>query len=184
MNKRGISPLIATVLLIGFSVMMAALVSNYIIKQTKEFDIEKMIGSDELCSEVSFQIVPSSDQERINCVNVDDSVGICSEGPVKKLKSASLKNKGSFSIWKLTVNSESVGSYEFGADENTPLVTPSGENKIISIDNKISFCDNGKVNIVPHIKDEEGNFVECPSRTVTLIPSHDFCDAAGGGDDE
>jgi len=179
MNKRGISPLIATVLLIGFSVMMAALVSNYIIKQTKEFDIEKMIGSDELCSEVSFQIVPSPDQE-ITCDDVAESVGICSDGLVRTLGSASLKNKGSFSIWKLTVNSESVGSYELGTDDES-LVTPSGEGKIADIENKISFCNDGKVNLVPHIKDEEGNLVECPSRTVTLIPSVDLC-SPGGGD--
>ena len=73
-----------------------------------------------------------------------------------------------------------MGSYELGTDDES-LVTPSGEGKIADIENKISFCNDGKVNLVPHIKDEEGNLVECPSRTVTLIPSVDLC-SPGGGD--
>ena len=37
MSKRGISPLIAAILLVAFAVTLAALVSTYVINKTKEF---------------------------------------------------------------------------------------------------------------------------------------------------
>ena len=37
-NKRGVSPLLAAVLLVAFSVALAGIVANYVIKKTNEFD--------------------------------------------------------------------------------------------------------------------------------------------------
>lgn len=173
MNKRGISPLIATVLLIGFTIGMAAFVSTYIIKQTKQFDVQKIIGADELCSEVSFQVI--TDPEILNqCTLVEGSAGICpSGGGVKTISNALLKNKGSFKIWKFTINSENIPSYVIG----DTVLGPASQ---LPIPNKLSFCQDGKINIVPSIKDGEGNLVECPSRTVTIIPEEmGFCNQVG-----
>ena len=44
--KKAISPLIAWILLIGFTVTMAAFISNWVIQQTKEtFQPEKLLES-------------------------------------------------------------------------------------------------------------------------------------------
>jgi len=54
--KKAISPLIAWILLIGFTVTMAAFISNWVIQQTKEtFQPEKLLESMS-CEGVSFSI--------------------------------------------------------------------------------------------------------------------------------
>ena len=57
-NKRGISPLIATVLIIGFTVALAAIIitwgSRFVIKTTE--DVEEQTDAGLLCSKLNYKI--------------------------------------------------------------------------------------------------------------------------------
>ncbi len=48
-SQRGISPLIATVLLLGFAVALGAIVSTFLIKQAKEFKPESFLEDSPYC---------------------------------------------------------------------------------------------------------------------------------------
>ncbi len=161
MNKRGISPLIATVLLIGFAVAMAAFVSTYIINQTKQIDVEQMIGSDELCSEVSLQVI--SDDNLCEEVDVPDGTVTSCSTRIMKMPHAAFKNKGAFTIWEFVVNPEQLTSYNFSISNDVGL-PPSSSGGV-----NLPFCENHKIHIVPVIK-EDGALVQCPTRSVTIDP--------------
>ncbi len=63
MVKRGISPLIATVLLVAMGVALAALVSTYVIKQTKAFKPESFIEDSPYCEDLNLEPVISKDKD-------------------------------------------------------------------------------------------------------------------------
>src|SRR3989344_2957906 len=88
MNKRGISPLIATVLLVAFAVALAGIVSTYVISKTKEFKPEAIVEDSLLCDEVNLGFSVDSDLSNVKCDSITDSTD------VKYFKGLKLKNKG------------------------------------------------------------------------------------------
>ena len=59
MNKKGISPLIATVLIIGFTVALAAVIITWggrFIQQTQD-DVDRSTQVGLMCSRLSFEII-------------------------------------------------------------------------------------------------------------------------------
>lgn len=112
MNKRGISPLIATVLLIGFTIAIASIVSTVLINRAKSFNPEDYIGADIYC----------------------DSVAMTSQISDSTFK---LVNKGSFTIWQVTVddlNQKLNGDDGLSPGETTPadgFPCPTGGNSYL-----------------------------------------------------
>src|SRR3989344_437354 len=98
MNKRGISPLIATVLLVAFAVALAGIVSNYVINKTKEFKPEAIVEDSLLCDEVSlgFSVTSVDGDPDVKCERA-------ATGNIKYFKGLKLKNKGSFTIHKYQI---------------------------------------------------------------------------------
>ena len=112
-SKKAISPLIATVLLVGFSIVLAGIVTTFVINKTKEFQPEKIIEDDLLCDNVAIDItVPD-----INLL----SYITASDGTTKLLKGLNLTNKGSFTIHKVTINSPGFPSTE---SPLVPIIKP------------------------------------------------------------
>lgn len=90
MKNKGLSPLIATVLLMAFAIAIAAIVSTYIMNQTKEFKPEKLIEDSLLCDEVSlgYQLVNNK-----MCISAVQGT------TTKRLDNILIINKGKFSIY-------------------------------------------------------------------------------------
>ncbi|MFA5175741.1 MAG: hypothetical protein WC413_00565 [Candidatus Nanoarchaeia archaeon] len=85
--KKSISPLIAYVMLVGFTVVIGVFVSNYIINQTREqvSNIEK--GSDLYCPDTSINA-------QLDCYKILNDA---------KILNFTLKNTGSFNIVNITL---------------------------------------------------------------------------------
>ena len=156
--KKAISPLIAWILLIGFTVTMAAFVSNWVIQQTKEtFQPEKLLESMS-CEGVSFSITT---------ICIDNVViGDCPEGNKYYFDQIKVKNKGAYTIRNMTILSlYDAGSRNFnsfdsdylksGDDESMNFrraicIKPDKKNEIklipvIEKENKVFYCTNNAV---------------------------------------
>ena len=161
--KKAISPLIAWILLIGFTVTMAAFISNWVIQQTKEtFQPEKLLESMS-CEGVSFSITT---------ICIDNVViGDCPEGNKYYFDQIKVKNKGAYTIRNITI----LSLYEHLPQNKLPRVfnafieyylkpgdekemnfkgeiciKPDKKNEIklipaIEKDNKVSYCTDNAV---------------------------------------
>jgi len=173
MNKRGISPLIATVLLVAFSIALAAIVSNYVIQKTKEFKPEKIVEDSLLCDEVnlgySIDPVPST---------IPASNWLCTTITSPEiLAGINIVNKGKFSVYKYSVSVEGktiqqeapAGSY----DNNNHLFSSSpilpGQKQPMFFGITGSNSDY-TIRIVPIVKNPEveNEFVKCTRSALTI----------------
>src|SRR3989338_391385 len=105
MTKRGISPLIATVLLVAFSIALAAIVSTYVINKTKEFKPEAIIEDSLLCDSVALGYSVESTGGSDEVLKYDSALSD-KEGNVilYKLTGLKLVNKGAFNIHRFLIN--------------------------------------------------------------------------------
>jgi len=87
--KKGVSPLISYVLLVGFAIAMAAIVYNFVITQTEKLNPDEMTGTKEICNEMALGVSE-----------------ICSTGTGIKL---TLSNKGSFTVHKINIDTIDAG---------------------------------------------------------------------------
>lgn len=204
MSKRGISPLIATVLLVGFTIVMAGVVSTFIIKQTKEtFNPDKLLEDSTLCDQMVLGVdVPVKDDLKIND---------------KYLEGVSIVNKGTYAVRGLVVTvdgveddmtfifdpeiNKTVGSKSV-PDPLKPTVDAGGllQNMIkpgksydfprtggkgIYIVNK-NINEAGKtfkIKVYPIIKDfEKDQAVKC-AKSVLVIDYKELCNSYGQGED-
>ena len=166
MKRRGVSPLIATVLLIGATIAIAAIVSTFIIQQTKKFEPEKMMGESTFCQDVVLGLkFPDGAPD---CQEVADMPDGC-----KVIGNPILVNKGSFGITKLAVGADKLSSGELRLSEDRlgpgkKLCGGGSADACIDQDIiyddcgpggracfKIPVCDEGKTRIVPYITVEE-----------------------------
>lgn len=135
MSKRGISPLIATVLLVGFTIVMAGIVSTFIIKQTKEtFNPDKLLEDSTLCDQMVLGVV----------VSKADDLKIIQGSSINYLRGVYVQNKGTYAIRGITLTVDGIPdemTYIFdkdiaktltGKDTITPLIpsTDAGTNMI------------------------------------------------------
>lgn len=169
--KRGISPLIATVLLIGTTIMIAALVSTFIINQTKKFEPEKFMGESSYCQDVVLGTK----------VLVDDA-SMCSElqdAPESWpdecfiISNMALVNKGTFTIYGYDISSVGIGS-GYASLEETPLLPGKSmcrvdQGGVCDVDRlfKPGICPGKTVRIVPHIK-VEGKEITCTQSEMII----------------
>ena len=66
MKKRAISPLIATVILVGFTVALGAIVSTYLIKQAKGFNPESFVEESPYCESIVLEPVEVGVPQGVN----------------------------------------------------------------------------------------------------------------------
>lgn len=95
--KRGISPLIATVLLIGATIMIAAIVSTFIINQTKKFEPEKFMGESSYCQDV---VLGTKEVNQNACGDIKQDC--------KAIENIALVNKGTFTIKAIDINADGL----------------------------------------------------------------------------
>ena len=167
--KRGISPLIATVLLIGATIMIAAIVSTFIINQTKKFEPEKFMGESSYCQDVVLGT------KIINSVACDEIPG---RPDCMSIQNLALVNKGVFKITKVDVNAVGLGSGAIVFD--VPLM-PSEimcrDDQGICDLNKLfkpGICKDKSVRIIPHIN-IEGEEIVCTQSEMIINAENSGC---------
>lgn len=162
--KKAISPLIGWILLIGFSVAMAAFISNWVIQQTKEtFQPEKFL-EDISCDGVSFSITKICKREPRTCDRQPpgDYTGI-------KLEGIELINKGAYTIRNITImplygitisDVDNLGDLKPG-DPPSHLTPPDVDNICIKLNAK------NEIKLIPVIEKEDKVYY-CTDNAVIL----------------
>lgn len=167
-NKKGVSPLVATVLLIGFSLAIAAMVITFSINKTKSTiaDVEKTMVSSQYCNDVAFQVQPES------CELVSGGVEGCNNlGAVTKvLKNVQIKNKGTFSIRKLKITSIGLEVPPFD-----DTIKPNARSTVGDIQVCIGDDTDGIVRFIPFVKDEKEQLIPC-SQNQKEFDANEFCE--------
>lgn len=181
MNKRGISPLIATVLLVAFSIALAAIVSTYVITKTKEFKPQAIIEDSLLCDNVAldYAVESSGGSDILSYLDM--------RGGLFVLKGLKIVNKGSFNVHKYVITAPGAGTIEQFAgyyNDNCDVFTkeelrPNDDTSTSDVtENKLNTCIGLKntadklIKITPIMQDPEtGEFVKCNKRQ--LIIDHD-----------
>src|SRR3989338_1842940 len=105
-SKRGISPLLASVLLVALAITMAAIVSNFVINKTKEFNPEQIAEQSLFCDSVSLGYT-INDPDKLNIYGENDNdpnTGKRINAKVSLFSPVTLINRGAFSIHQFIVN--------------------------------------------------------------------------------
>ncbi len=159
MNKRGVSPLLAAVLLVAFAITLGAIVSNYVINKAREFDPEKIAEASILCESVSLGYTADEN------LHLEDQ-----GGGISTLEPVTIINRGSFSIHKLIITAPGQVSQTYPI--NTPLkyIAPGDSNNEYNISIGLDPASSDKrIKIVPVINDREKNkFVQCAERQIVF----------------
>lgn len=150
-TKKASADLIAYVLLIGFTIALAAFVTNWVIDQTKKFNPEEVVGGSKVyCEDVVLGIEEITGSKGGSC-EVD--------GDMYSGLDITLKNKGKFTI---------IGTKALGANMDSISISPGSDPTTNTIITKISFCKKQGINIeiIPQIEVEEKKFYCAESATV------------------
>lgn len=175
MNKRGISPLIATVLLVAFSIALAAMVSTYIIGKTKEFKPEAIIEDSLLCDNVALDY------------SVDSTFGleqIGASGNLKKLTGLKLVNKGSFTVYKYTMNAPGGSTLNNipikGKDIDGADVTNLKPGESLGFEIGLEVTTDKLIKIIPIIQDPEKDktYIKC-TKSQLIFDYGKLCNDVG-----
>ncbi len=171
-KKKGVSPLIAAVLLVGFSVALAAIVSQFVIKETKKFGPEQFLEDSPFCENVVIEAVKAAGTDPVQISSAGGSGFFYLEG-------VGIKNKGSFSVRRLVTKS--------GGKEIPIILNPNvGEGKpgsVIQVDvngvkKGLVFYPNAdfKITIQPAVFDHEKEKVlPCPKQEVSVSYKELYC---------
>jgi len=180
-NKKGVSPLLATVLLVALAVTMATIVSTFLIKKTQEFNPDQLAQQSLYCESVSVGYnVPDAlkDQLGIYHEGADDPLNqgkkISGKG-VAFLYPINLINRGAFSIQYFIVNAPGLESKRNTNSDNQDQITVLKPGK--SPDNEYTtmiqvnedYKKSTEIAIIPVIKDLEKNqLVQCTDRQLII----------------
>ncbi len=166
MKKKAVSPLVAWVLLIGFTIGVGVLVSNFIIKQTeKTFRPEELAIGSLYCGEVAFTV---DSYCRDILPNNPEGWG---------LLKLSLKNRGAFTITKIGINlKDDRGTVSDIVDLSPNVLKPGDEADFpIAVKDKANIDSNKKligtavekITLTPIIL-EEGRNVSCGEKRFII----------------
>ena len=162
-NKRGISPLIATVLIIGFTIVIAAIVITFgtnIVKTATE-NTERQAAFSMACNGVSLDVKTSYiPNNGINVIVQNENAQVL-EGLVIVMKSTTGQSKvyssdslvvdgsqqippisgqtfnmGPFSAVALSLNDDSITDYSLGDIEVRAIVESNGEKQVCTTPSK------------------------------------------------
>lgn len=151
MSKKGISDIIAWVLLIGFTIAMAAFVSNWVIEQTKKFNPEGAVGGPKIyCEDVI-----------LNIENIIKRDGDCADEGVNFIGTFTLKNKGKFIIYNVKGLGPGAGKISLPDGKLAP-----GESKDINFGFLCKESGN-EIELIPLIKVEDKEYY-CSDSSVTI----------------
>lgn len=158
-NKKGVSPLLAAVLLIAFSIALASIVSTFIIKKTKEFNPESIAQESTYCESVTLSY------------RTAEALGIVSpigSSNVHLFNGLLIVNKGTFSIHQFRVTAPGFPTRPYPIDTIDKTLKPGDP-----IELKIQInpsSENKEIKIVPVIKDveKEDQLVTCASRQIVV----------------
>ena len=141
MKKKGISPLIATVILIAFTIAIAVTVSQFTIKTVeKELDILKDYST-----------------ESLYCDNIAVTADIC-KFSTDNYQIVSLTNRGTLKMTDFVVIGKSKESLGDG-------ISP-GDNKIIGFNVDLSSNEVKRIDIIPFIEIDEEKIACVASKYV------------------
>ena len=159
MYTRGISPILATILLIGFTIAMAGVVSNVLIKQAKKFNPEEQQKESQYCDQANVAIGLPENLAQVTTTSQNIDGVSCSI-----INGILYKNKGAFTIHKLTTVAQ-IGKTK--SSEDVLLSGPIAPQQTIS--GAIGYCQDPEITLYPWIQDPETDEIKpCPSRTLTI----------------
>ena len=154
MKKKGVSPLLAAVLLIAIAIALGAIVSNFLIKEAKKFNPEELAQQSVYCESVNLGY------------KVNDAEDLCIGHPsgFDILQGVNITNKGSFAIQGFKITAPGFNSRDYPV---TNAINPGGGEIIeIQINNDL---DDKKIKIVPIVKDLEKNQnIVCADRALIM----------------
>lgn len=123
-KKKGVSPLIATVMLIGFTIAMATVVSTFIIKQTKEtFNPENLIEDSSICDQMSLGV-------NVKEANLKIEKSTQTASNLYYIKGISIQNKGSYAVRGFVISPDSMKSeiqYNFDNRISKNIIKDDGD---------------------------------------------------------
>lgn len=159
-SNKGVSPLIATVLLIGFSVALAAMVSTFVIQKTKDFDPSSVVASS-YCEQAALAVGSAP-------ATLGESEGSCPTGGDYLLaENLQLVNKGAFTVRKISYTPPGQNSIEFALD---PVLAPGAADVFT-----FGYCSNlatesGAIfKFTPWIQDPETQeILPCPLQELQV----------------
>ena len=150
MNKKAISALIGWVLLLGFTITVAAFVTSWVIGQVGKFNPEDVVGGCNIyCEDVSMSI------EGIVQTGTE---GICNNG-MPFLGTITLRNKGKFTIREL----EGLGQQ---VNFDVVEIKPGQESDV-----EFFFCilsEDNSVEIIPIINVEDEGECSCTESSAVI----------------
>jgi len=174
--KKGISPLISWVLLIGFGVAMALFISNWIIDQVSNTDINE--DTSIYCDQVDLRIdsvcLPSNTEVRLDLSNdgvysirrltFERTTTDLAKGTCISLLQSSIIEPGAVALGMLfTVTAETgsgIGQYSNVKDVECNTLNPTGP--VLDTDHLLT-----EIRIVPWIKIGEDTFA-CSEKEIVL----------------
>ncbi len=160
-NKKGVSPILATVLIIAISIALAVVAFNYMNKKATDFDPEKLSQSSVYCDSVAIGLRTDDP-----CICTEQNCG------VKLLDRIDVVNKGSFSITQLVIN---VPGDPARVVFLNPTLAPGLSQRTPIQLSKAS--DESEIKIVPAIKDvETGEVIKCSEKELKIDDYKSLCE--------
>lgn len=147
--KKAVSPLISWVLLIGLSVAIGALVTNWALDQAKNVNVEEMAEGGLYCVDVFLSV---------------DGACIVSSSDGKNTIRLTLNNRGVYSITKLAVDLKSSSDLK---SEILTLSSPISLNSVRYDQTLVYQGDIKSIKITP-IVNIEGKDLSCSEKKVLL----------------
>ncbi len=166
-DKRGISPLLATILLVALTITMAAIISNFLINKAKSFDPNVIAQQSVFCDEVTLgYTVPNPNLLTINSRDIRGN-------PFYFFENLTIVNKGAFSIQKFIITAPGYSSRPYpiiNSSGRIDTLKPGDNNKYnLSIQLKKNINLGTNIIIVPIINDPEKNqLIECANRQLII----------------
>lgn len=165
-SKKGVSPLIATVLLIAFAVALGAVVMNWgrsYVEDTAAFAREKSDTEVKCSMDVKISI-GKIDKEPVICFNVTDVEDPNQNGTVEVL----LENGPTTQIEGLQIRLIGNGTKEPGIIDLENTTIKKAYSKFLNItydDDELEYIK--QVKIIPQIE-SQGKLVYCPDSSLTI----------------
>jgi len=148
--KKAISPLIAWILLVGFTIATAAFITNFIIEETQRtVDTLSYIEEGGFCEGVYLDLTNSC---------IDGSTNSCGTDKTNYPLKLTMVNKGSFMIKRLAINVEDFnyggGQNKIPPNSNNALKDNNGLKPGEELIQQLSFClkaSENEIKIIPSI---------------------------------
>ncbi len=161
MHKKGVSPLIAAVMLIGFAIVIGTFVSTFIIAKVKQTNFAAYEDSP-YCEQTVLEIVTDPAHP--------DNFKIEGSGDAFTVKGLALKNKGTFSVYGIVLNAPGKGTQK-ARYKPEDVLKPGSLNALATAGIPFAGGTETKLTIIPEIKDPESEtvkYIVCSKAASTM----------------